>query len=75
MRNALTMPMKWPTGAGDELAAPVGRLETGRLAGLEAEGLVAVDDALEIAGGARAEGDPERADHAGRERELRRLTV
>ena len=61
-------------GAG-ELAAAVGRVVLQQLAGLEAERLMAVDDALGVAGGAGGEGDQRRAGGVGGEGAVHRFGV
>src|SRR6516165_11568462 len=46
-----------PDRRGREQLTPVGRVPAGQLPDLESQGLVAVDDALRVAGGAGGEGD------------------
>ena len=57
-----------PDRGGGELPAAVGRVVREQLAGLEAERLMAVDDALRVAGRARGEGDQRRAGRIGARR-------
>ena len=57
-----------PDRGGGELAAAVGRVVRQQLAGLEAQRLMAVDDALRVACRARGEGDQRRARRIGGDR-------
>ena len=59
--NPPSMPMKCPTGNAVRLSGGMLRMAGIELTDLAAQGLVAVHDALGIAGGARGEGDQRRA--------------